>query len=417
MIYVMIAFMEALTTLVQRTVCIQFFGKTDKAKWIDILTWSSFYVITNYVTYFLNTDFWMGNLLFFAAMFLLAESLLYKGSIKLKLLVISFVSFFSLSSELLTAWFLVGLGVDMQQIFRNSQSRLGAMLVSKLVWFAEIRFVLFLNQYRKNHIIFLTDWLETICVPFGSIAMALLLFDMNQGRMGWTGFLAMLMVFLLNLTTFYLYQRMQKLMAERIQQQFILKQEKNYIRQFAELENLWKSLRQFKHDAKRHYLLEAVYLKQGEYEKLRECYEEMLNALDYNEVSFTGNPYLDFLVSCKAETAAEKNIQMETELQIPYDVRMNEQDLYLMLGNLLDNAIEAASERILLKMKTEGKNLYLYLENDNKEKQVRQKEISNEHGLGLSIVKNIVEKYHGEIKMENKKGSFEVFLLLYDYFL
>lgn len=54
---------------------------------------------------------------------------------------------------------------------------------------------------------------------------------------------------------------------------------------------------------------------------------------------------------------------------IPYDMKLEDVDLYSLLGNLFDNAIEAASKvdieerEIKLLAKMSGNNLYLEMEN------------------------------------------------------
>ncbi|MGN0290950.1 MAG: GHKL domain-containing protein [Lachnospiraceae bacterium] len=196
--------------------------------------------------------------------------------------------------------------------------------------------------------------------------------------------------------------------------------EDGYAKQFAELEEIWKELRIFRHDAKQRYLLEQAYLKQGEYDKLQSCYEESLEILSCKK-SATGNPYLDIIISHKEKAAESKKISFYKDLCAPYDFNINEKDIYVILGNLLDNAIEAVEQieevenrKVRLKMKTSDRNLFISVENPYENSMRPPVKRTGDHGIGLKIVRNIVEKYHGEMHIEGCNGWFQVKILLYE---
>lgn len=104
---------------------------------------------------------------------------------------------------------------------------------------------------------------------------------------------------------------------------------------------------------------------------------------------------------------------------------MEEAELGIVLGNLFDNAIEAASQcklqerNIYLKIGNMNQMFLLYMKNNSvKEPWIKNgrfmttKKDSFAHGLGVESVKRIVEKQNGKICFQYDKEHFEVTILI-----
>ena len=96
-----------------------------------------------------------------------------------------------------------------------------------------------------------------------------------------------------------------------------------------------------------------------------------------------------------------------------------------MLGNLLDNAIEAAEKCVLSKRKiflrlcNPNEMFLLCLQNSStrrpiiiEDRFVTSKEDKHAHGLGVESAKRIVEKYNGNISFQYDDEHFEVDILI-----
>ena len=121
---------------------------------------------------------------------------------------------------------------------------------------------------------------------------------------------------------------------------------------------------------KQRYLLIESYLNRNEYEKIRELYQQSVETLtEEDNLAKTGNVSFDTIVNYKAAVAQKNHINVKLDTMIPYDMKLEDVDLYSLLGNLFDNAIEAASKvdieerEIKLLAKMSGNNLYLEMEN------------------------------------------------------
>lgn len=202
----------------------------------------------------------------------------------------------------------------------------------------------------------------------------------------------------------------------------------NYAAQLQEMSKTWQQAREYRHDMKQKYLLIESYLNQNEYEKIRNLYQQNVEVLTEDEyISKTGNISFDTIVNYKAAVAKKNNIMVRLNTVIPYDMKLDDVDLYSLLGNMFDNAMEAtqkveADEReIKLTAKISGNNLYLEMKNPyagNLRKQGKNylttKENRKEHGLGLRIVESIVKRHNGQMLIDDKNNYFKVKVLLYD---
>ncbi|MCR5415364.1 MAG: GHKL domain-containing protein [Pseudobutyrivibrio sp.] len=155
-------------------------------------------------------------------------------------------------------------------------------------------------------------------------------------------------------------------------------------------------------------------------EKRRGILSEMENDIAiYDAVVRTGNEYLDTVLTEKKLICHSKNIQMSCIVDGKQLEFIDELDLYTLLGNALDNAIEA-NEKIIdntkrwISVQIQNKKGIVLVEIVNPyQNSLKYKgdafETSKEdklsHGYGISSIKNIVEKYSGQliIKTENSK--------------
>jgi len=198
--------------------------------------------------------------------------------------------------------------------------------------------------------------------------------------------------------------------------------EKEIIRKYyEEVESMYAKMRGWKHDYRHHIQTMKVHAANGEYGEI----DKYLNQLDgdltkVETVIRTGNRMTDAILNSKLSIAAEKQIQVKAEAEIPVSLSMTELDLCIIIGNLLDNAIEACMELpqdqrlIRIYMEIKGNFLYLSVLNTTavKKKHSFQSSKGNGHGFGLLRVDEIVKKYGGYIKRASEDEAFSTEVLL-----
>ncbi len=190
---------------------------------------------------------------------------------------------------------------------------------------------------------------------------------------------------------------------------------------YAEVENMYKKMRGWRHDYRHHIQTMKVHAANHEYEEIN----EYLNMLDddltnVETVIKTGNRMADAILNSKLSLAAERDIQVKAEAKIPVSLTISELDLCIIIGNLLDNAIEACMElpapERLIRIYMEMKGHYLYFALTNTAAGEKQHSFTSHkgagHGLGLSRIDAVVKKYDGHITRASESGAFSTEILL-----
>ena len=134
---------------------------------------------------------------------------------------------------------------------------------------------------------------------------------------------------------------------------------------YAEVENMYKKMRGWRHDYRHHIQTMKVHASNGEYAEI-DKYLDMLDEdlTNVETVIRTGNRMADAILNSKLSLAMEKQIRVKAEAQIPVSLTISELDLCTVISNLLDNAIDACMElpveERLIRIYMEMKGSYLY---------------------------------------------------------
>lgn len=285
---------------------------------------------------------------------------LYEGSIRIKLVLVLFLCLIGMLSEVMVCFIGILCGIDIIHMMGNTEVAIMYTILSKLVWFVEIKIALLFLKKNKNIVIRNMDWLEVFIVPVSSIFIVMAIFVPLTDEYVWAKLIASILILIVNLFTFYNYNELQEKALYQAERQFLTQQVENYAVQLQEMSKTWQQAREYRHDMKQRYLLIESYLNRNEYEKIRELYQQSVETLtEEDNLSKTGNVTFDTIVNYKAAVAQKNHINVKLDTMIPYDMKLEDVDLYSLLGNLFDNAIEAASKvDIEERDKTAGKNVW-----------------------------------------------------------
>lgn len=173
------------------------------------------------------------------------------------------------------------------------------------------------------------------------------------------------------------------------------------------------------HDMKHVLLFLRQCIEEREYGKALEKIDAYQDAIQGKRV-WTGNVNVDFVINSKWMKMEEERIDFQLKVDF-FEIPIDELDFSIILGTLLDNAIEAATQceeenrkiKLLIRMVNEMFGMTLWNTSSGEPLMKRGKFQTTKkdkyiHGWGLESVKGLVEKYGGEIGFHYDARSFEV---------
>ena len=196
-------------------------------------------------------------------------------------------------------------------------------------------------------------------------------------------------------------------------------------KQTLEVENMYRKMRAWRHDYHNHIQALSVLLAENRVEDAR----AFLDKIDHDLVSTdrlyrTGNTMVDAILGSKLSLMASEDIPADVTARVPAKVTVSDVDLSIVIGNLLDNAIEACRRlpaadrfvRVYIAPK-KGTHLYLCITNAAGKKQNRvgtgfSSLKGKAGGLGLWSVDRLVEKYGGYLTRASEDGGFTTEVIL-----
>jgi sensor histidine kinase regulating citrate/malate metabolism len=192
----------------------------------------------------------------------------------------------------------------------------------------------------------------------------------------------------------------------------------------AEVENIYHKMRTWRHDYHNHMQVLAAYLEAGEVEKARNFLDEINDTLvKVDTVIKTGNTMVDAILNSKISLMNTKASRVDATAHVPATLAIADVNLCVMIGNLLDNAMEACEAlpaearfvRIYISVK--GTHLYMSFTNSAGKKQNKIGNIfastkGTDHGFGLSRVDALVEQYGGYLTRASEDGGYTTEVIL-----
>lgn len=185
-----------------------------------------------------------------------------------------------------------------------------------------------------------------------------------------------------------------------------IKTEKNY---YDILEKQNYDLMIYAHDAKNH--LSAIKSLNTD-PQIDEYINKMAESLaTYSKVSHSGNHTLDVIINKYITECEIKNVKFSFDIRLKNLEYVEDYDLVTILGNLLDNALEAAenSQNSEITLSTDYRNTYdvIIITNscDVEPKSINEKLLTTKkdkrlHGIGLKSVMKTLKEYSGDYDWE-----------------
>ena len=312
-----------------------------------------------------------------------------------------------------------------QQTLQTGFFRLCMAAVSSVLIIVTVRLIVGYinrNQFQKsrwnvNTIFFLAFLMELIILLYGIF--------LAEKRAANLEVLSLTLFFFLvfDLLGIYLYHLLQ--LKEQLNEELMLSKQKDALeyQHLQQLQEQYEKSRKILHDMKNHILaIEGFCMSENP--NTKEYIKEVIESIDKSSHVFqTNSKIITLLLNSKIQKTEEYNILFRAEVQDMCFDFISDLDWVIILGNILDNAIEACQQikagerKIELFIHQYKKMLIIRLENSAADRPDAQKgrlrsNKQGHFGIGLSNVQDTVKKYDGDMELEFNDNCFKTRIII-----
>jgi sensor histidine kinase regulating citrate/malate metabolism len=213
------------------------------------------------------------------------------------------------------------------------------------------------------------------------------------------------------------------LTENQLLKQHIIMQEKHSI----EIKNLYKEIETIRHDIKNQLISIRTFVEDNNNDRALNYISDIIKEIDLTKkLIFTKNDMFNAIIDNKFSKANSKGIKTSFMIYHELEKQINDADINILFGNLLDNAIEACGNLVgekEIQLLIEKKRDYILIQVKNtiensvlqdNPKLLTSKVDKFNHGMGIRSIRKIVRKYDGIIDFSESRNMFICDILILD---
>lgn len=315
--------------------------------------------------------------------------------------------------------------LKLELLIRNDYKSILGIIIIRIVSYVVVLIIGSYKNIRQGDSVPNTYWLCIATIPIGTLYLLITIF-MGNGPRPITIFISTALVLLINFATFYLYDQISRILSDKTDKMLIQQQNKYYEKQLELMKSSSKAIKTIKHDLKNHMASLYYLAEDDKKEEVLEYLSGVIEVFNNKEgLASTGNVVIDSIINFKLQEVEKEEIAVTLDLNIPKELKIPSFDITVILGNLLDNALNAVKKLeknryINIKIKYTKGRLILKMDNSFNGIIIKKEGIidtthsdKNNHGLGLESIKTVLEKYDGTIEFEYDDIKFHTALLMF----
>jgi signal transduction histidine kinase len=318
------------------------------------------------------------------------------------------------------------LSVDIHAVRENTVLYLYVVILSKLLLYGILRLV---GSFRLGA----SDRLDpktvvavigiTVLVAAVAIYLTMISYDIQGGQTAFYIITILIMLAFAVVVTFYLLEKQKNIYETQAYMKNMAGQYALQAAYYAELKNNLVATNKNTHDIKNFATALSAYLEAGKTAEAKERLNEFIDRIPATSTIDTGNTAINALLHAKT-AALGKIAKNSLSIALPPTLAIDEIDLCVIIGNAIDNALEACEKienegdrYINIKIFPFNNCLSLLFENSCREKAEKDLFATDKpqafmHGFGIENMRALCDKYNGNISFEQVGGKFSVSILL-----
>ncbi len=339
-----------------------------------------------------------------------------------------------------TIWFLTELCVvmliglvftlSMDDIFQQNLYRLTGIVLSKTIQFIILKIIQH-HRFKSKYNIVTKTWIALMTFPLATIFTTFSWYYLGRQHKSTVTemFFTISSLFMLfaNLVIFNLFESNYREMADRHAKDLVDLHITNEVDRVHQLQDSQNQIRQLAHDMRNKLLPLNVLISEDKKEDALEYLRNLHGAITQDRSLIdSGNPYIDVLVGQKIKQAEIFEIAINCKVDDCSSIRISNEDLCIIIGNALDNAIEACQiinnrehRKIDLELIKYRSTFMIKVQNPIDDKPTIQnglirtkKHDEAAHGFGLKSIKQIIDRNKGHLSLEADEHHFEFCAML-----
>ena len=388
-----------------------FCPNAENAKFQEVIFYGFFFIVTTTLYWSFKTP-WvnvMSNLIGIAILVRL-----YTKSLK-KILFISF------------ATYIINMGCDniMVMLFVDYQpgkafNQLYEIITDLLILICVLLTEALIDRKKDDEILYN---IPLIFIPLTSLIILNVL--IKDGILSdWGHVIASIGILLINFLSFYLYNLLKDNLYRKWENEILKQEAQSYANQLEMTLQAENKIKIMRHDMRHHIMELQILAEKGQTKDIQKYLDQMTDFIKMpKEIVESGNIKTDCLINFFLQKAKENLNEVKIDVSLPEEIK-HSFDLNIVLGNLLENAIEASrksEEKLLIIslyhdagiLKIKVRNSFSGAIMKGRSGFITNKEHKEEHGIGLKSVRKIVENYDGILETRTEGQYFEVKVIMY----
>ncbi len=398
-----------------------FFSIPIGNKVLSKIAYISYFIITS-LAYLLFDIPIVTLLLNLAIVFVI--SMTYESSIQKRLMYSTYIIVFMMFPELIvgaiTGYFHFSVFTE-----GNYSNSIG-IVTTKIISFIE---ALLLQNYRSSKVnqkVSWSLWVSSILIPISTLIYEIMFVSNDNITKGYV-IASVIILFVINITAFYIYDSLSQNYVKQSKLSILETENKLYSKQCEIMQSSTQELQEFRHDMNNQFIALSQLIESKQYDEA-EKQLNVLTSLTNAQIiySTSGNVIIDGLINYKLQSAQNENIKVKTEIAVPNQLQMATTDLVTVIGNLIDNALNALNNvsyenrQLLLKIVFNRQRLIIRISNPffgeiqcKDGNIISINEDQEHHGYGLKNISKVVNKYKGYMDIDYSENVFTVDIIMY----
>lgn len=331
----------------------------------------------------------------------------------------AFFLMLSIASDIVCSYCVKLIGIANNGISGNALNRMAYNGISKIIHLILIQTAPYLIKRKQPHIS-LVGAIPLLTAQLASLLICMCLYfsGSRSGNIGFETVAGVIATLYINLVICFYVEAVsakndlakEKELAER-EYQYKLKYYESVKQSQEETRSLW-------HEIQKYLNLIHTLVNGGENQEAVRCMAEVTTIFNGITVNVdVGNSIISGILSVGLQQAKQKNIPFNIDAWVASDLGIEPQDLLIILGNAIDNAIEECAQIFperdrYINVLIHQKEKILVIKVENPCRSTPTPKPGKIHGYGLKNVKRCVDKYNGELQVKSQNGEFCFFVLL-----